>query len=453
MYFWYIALCSLICVGQGMNNTGKLVEYLMNEGSGTTLTNNYCGNLVMGDCYNLALDSAAGWSSQWYDFGQGAGTHRATVTGSNAISLSQATMYAVVKWNRRPVLAGYAPIFGTNASEVAMFGMSNFTATSGAGSPEFRLNSAAQYSPSSNISDGAWHCVAGTYDGTAEAVYVDGVPVRSLVATISSTSTSTLAMSYFSSAAYWPGLIAYTALYNAGHSAATIKTNCQSNIAPWAWSVKGISIPSPTRIIVCEGDSITDQTTAPPPSHCAYAAKSINPTTQANDVATSGASVATMVTREAATASVLNSVTGTRVLTVLIGANDLQGSTAATFVAALKSYCNDMKGLVSGLKIVIDLVLPQTGVGFNAKRNSANTLILADPSFWDYVVRTDQDTVIGCDACAADTTYYSDGEHLTAAGQNQLGRDDILVLQTAFGGISSSQLSGSTSLSGQVSIQ
>ena len=432
-----------------MSDTGKLVEYLMNEGSGTTLNNNYCGNLVMGDCYNLTLDSAAGWSSQWYDFGTGAGTHRATVTGSNAILLSQATMYAVVKWTRNPVLAGYAPIFGTNSTEVAMFGMSNFTQTTGSGSPEFRLNSTAQYSPSSNISDGQWHCVAGSYDGTTEAVYVDGVAVRSLAATITSTSTSTLAMSYYSSAAYWPGLIAYTALYNTGHSAATIKTNCQSNLAPWLLSTKSITIPAPIRIIVCEGDSITDQQVAPAPTHCSVSARSISPITQANNVATSGGTVATMVTRESTTAAVLNSVTGTRVLLILIGANDLQGTTAATFVANLKTYCNDMKALVSGLKIIIDMVLPQTTTGFNTKRNSANALILADSSFWDYAVRADLNSSIGCDACAADTTYYSDGEHLTAAGQAVLGQVESPTLQTAFfGGTPTSQMRGVISLRG-----
>ena len=66
--------------------------------------------------------------------------------------------------------------------------------------------------------------------------------------------------------------------------------------------------------------------------------------------------------------------------------------------------------------MVVATVLPRTLAGFNADRNTANALIVADSSFYDGLARFDLDATMGCDACASNATYYPDGTHPSAAG-------------------------------------
>jgi lysophospholipase L1-like esterase len=76
-------------------------------------------------------------------------------------------------------------------------------------------------------------------------------------------------------------------------------------------------------------------------------------------------------------------------------------------------------------------VLPRTYTAFNAWRNEVNSLIVADTSFYDAIVRLDLDPVIGCDACAANTTYYNaDGLHPNTAGENVIAADLVSVLRS-----------------------
>jgi lysophospholipase L1-like esterase len=95
----------------------------------------------------------------------------------------------------------------------------------------------------------------------------------------------------------------------------------------------------------------------------------------------------------------------------------------------LKAYCLAQRA-AGWNKIAVLTILPQTTSGFNAFRDAANALIVADTSFYDAIVRLDQDSVLGCDACAANTTYYNtDGIHPTTAGENLLAADVVPVLQ------------------------
>jgi lysophospholipase L1-like esterase len=102
---------------------------------------------------------------------------------------------------------------------------------------------------------------------------------------------------------------------------------------------------------------------------------------------------------------------------------------ASAFVANVKSYCLAMRA-AGWSKIVVLTVLPRTFSGFNDWRNSVNALIVADSSFYDALVRLDLDPVIGCDACAANTTYYNaDGLHPNTTGENVIAADLVPVLQ------------------------
>jgi lysophospholipase L1-like esterase len=113
-------------------------------------------------------------------------------------------------------------------------------------------------------------------------------------------------------------------------------------------------------------------------------------------------------------------VSGTRVLMLLIGANDM-GDGANTFVANVKDYCVARKAASPGLKIVLATVLPQTTTGFNTFRDAVNVAFKADPSFYDVIADFAADPTMGCDSCAANTTYFPDGEHPSIAGHAILG--------------------------------
>ena len=114
-------------------------------------------------------------------------------------------------------------------------------------------------------------------------------------------------------------------------------------------------------------------------------------------------------------------ITGTKVLMIFLGANDM-GDGASTFEANLKAYCLARKAASPGLKVVVATLLPQTASGFNAFKDAVNTLIYADHSFYDALADFAANATMGCDTtCAANTTYFSDGEHPTAAGHAILG--------------------------------
>jgi lysophospholipase L1-like esterase len=79
------------------------------------------------------------------------------------------------------------------------------------------------------------------------------------------------------------------------------------------------------------------------------------------------------------------------------------------------------KAASPGLKIVLATVLPQTTSGFNTFRDTVNASIHADNSYYDALADFAANATMGCDSCAASSTYFSDGEHPTAAGHAILG--------------------------------
>jgi hypothetical protein len=178
--------------------------------------------------------------------------------------------------------------------------------------------------------------------------------------------------------------------------------------------------------IAWEGDSISDANAGYVTGSLQYPALTVSRLTfltSSTNPAYSGSKIADMVSRGAATDSFFAGHSeANKVLSILIGHNDIDAGrhSAATVVADLKAYCLARKAATSGLKIIILPILPSTasgtGFNFNTVRNAANALIVADPSFYDfYVGGIAADTTIGCDSCAWDGTYYSDGTHATAA--------------------------------------
>jgi lysophospholipase L1-like esterase len=261
--------------------------------------------------------------------------------------------------------------------------------------------------------------LAGEYDGNNISIYVDGVMVATYVEGSSlPLQFSQLFLSNMGGAGFWPGQIGFSAVYRVAHSQAQVLANTQA--IQVLMGQRGVTITSLTKLLGFEGDSITDPTNGVPGAQKYYslAQNGISPFPQGFNFAVGGSGLANLVTRAAAVDAefATASLTGHKVLMVFDGANDAQGLGATTFVANLKSYCLARKAATPGLRIVVATLLPQTTSGFNAVRNAVNPLIRADSSYYDALADFAADGTMGCDACSANVTYFSDGEHPTAAG-------------------------------------
>ena len=187
-------------------------------------------------------------------------------------------------------------------------------------------------------------------------------------------------------------------------------------------AARGVSIPAMSQFLAFEGDSITDPTTGVAAASKYYyvAQTGISPFPQGGNDAVSGSSIATISSRSATIDAWFAPISGPKVLFLLVGAND-QGDGVSTFVANVKAYCLARKAASPGLKIVLATVLPQTTTGFNTFRDAVNTAIHADNSYYDALADFAANSTMGCDACAASTTYFLDGEHPSATGHAILG--------------------------------
>ena len=348
--------------------------------------------------------------------------------GWQPIDLSTLTVYAAVKWTGTAVLSGYAPILNDNYANQKMY-LSGMDV--GVPFPRLRFSGVVpDYAYAANLNDGNWHILVGEYDGANFTMYLDGLQVAAYaVGSTPPVQVQEMFLGNQSNAAYWPGQMGYVALYSVPHPIAQVVANTAAIRAIMA--ARGVTIPALSQLLVFEGDSITDPTTGVVAASKYYhvAQSAITPFPQGANDAVSGSSIATAITREATVDSWFAPVTGLKVLFLFLGANDM-GEGASGFVASVKSYCLARKAASPGLKIVLATVLPQTTTGFNAFRDAVNPLIHADPSFYDAIADFAADPTMGCDSCAANTTYFSDGEHPTIAGHAILGPIAAAAIQS-----------------------
>jgi lysophospholipase L1-like esterase len=342
-----------------------------------------------------------------------------TAVAEQPFVAQQASVYMVARIVGAPNLGSYRPLLCTPG----------FTGdleldwgTLTLDQPGFFFSNQAEARANAAYNDGQWHLVAGTCDGTTTRVYMDDAELGSTAVsgTITPEILYRLLIGNLNNAAYFGGGIAYGSVYNVGHSPAQHAANRAAIQAIMA--ARGISIPNLDALVVFEGDSITSSYGYPQLETAALAR-------QGRVVATVGATTTAWNARATQVDALFNPARRRNVLS-LLGANDIaNGSDAPTYVAALKSYCLARKA--AGWTIVLKTVLPRTTGGFNAVRNAANALIIADPSFYDFLVRLDLDTTIGQDSDAANLTYYVDGVHPTAAGAAIIAADEEPVLMAA----------------------
>jgi lysophospholipase L1-like esterase len=358
------------------------------------------------------------WIAAGVDCTANSGSSYMTAAGWQPIDLTKATVYAAVKWSGTPVLAGYAPILSDNYNSARLYLTG---ADSGALFPRLRFGSLLAYAYAANLNDGNWHILAGQFDGANINLFLDGAEVATYnVGSSPPIQIYQLFLGNFANAAFWPGQIGFAALYSVAHSSAQVTSDTAAVRAIMA--SRGVTIPAMPQFLAFEGDSITDPTTGVAAASKYYylAQSAISPFPQGGNDAVSGSGIAAVTSRSATIDSWFAPIAGPKVLFLFLGAND-QGDGAATFVANVKTYCLARKAASPGLKIVLATLLPQTTSGFNTFRDTVNASIYADNSYYDALADFAADPTMGCDSCAASTTYFSDAEHPTAAGHAILG--------------------------------
>jgi lysophospholipase L1-like esterase len=138
-----------------------------------------------------------------------------------------------------------------------------------------------------------------------------------------------------------------------------------------------------------------------------------------------GSTIATIIGR-AATVDGNYSPGDLNLLVVEAGANNFGGGVQATDEATLETlfdYCDDRRA--AGWKVLLATLLPQSGtanvVNFNAARSYINPLIRAAVGTRiDAVVDWAADPLMGAEATAANTTYFTDGLHPSNRGKAHL---------------------------------
>lgn len=182
--------------------------------------------------------------------------------------------------------------------------------------------------------------------------------------------------------------------------------------------------------LIAEGDSITvdgglTQAQTYPPQFVALK----SPTVWSYAIqAVGGSQITDLVIRESQTDDFYDSRNADNWLSVLIGRNDLvAGTSVGDLYAAIRGYC--LRRRAAGWKVALCTVLPCTVSGFNTKRNELNGMLRANyTQFADGLVDLAGNASIGPDSAASNLTYYSDGTHLTAAGQTIFANEVSAVI-------------------------
>jgi len=373
-------------------------------------------------------------SGTGYNFGVSSAGH----------SVSTISVYAAVKQTAADLASGMEPIIAEKYGSLKMLLMGafkDFGAIANTKVPSFLFGGNHHVDAYGVIlNDGKWHVLCGTYDGTTQRLYLDGVEVASQIVSIGSVQINRLYIGRLigaSTADYFPGSIGYASVCNIAHSASQVRSNSTSIGA--IITGRGGTVNTIDTWLAFEGDSLSDPNGAPPPSGRDFTngwvymlLHNLSPTLQARNFALSGSTIVpgtlsiANVARYQLIDATYDASRSKNILTVFVGANDLNsGVTASSFVAQLKAYCLARRGVGWLINVVLPLPQKAAHTGVNALKDAIIALMLADPDWQNGVAahvlsRTDLESHIGPNAAAEDTTLYSDGEHLATLGNTYL---------------------------------
>jgi lysophospholipase L1-like esterase len=184
-------------------------------------------------------------------------------------------------------------------------------------------------------------------------------------------------------------------------------------------------LPTTNPQVICDGDSLT--------AGSGIVNSGIYPFQLWQDLAasgyivwnegTSGDTLANMITNAAANVDVDYAAThSANIVVIWAGTNDVNGTTSlATMQTNIQTYCNARRAV--GWKVVVVNMLPRAtfDAGREAIRVAYNTWLSSNWSFF-----ADGYADVAAEANlqnTADTTYFTDGTHLTAAGYTIVKND------------------------------
>jgi lysophospholipase L1-like esterase len=264
-----------------------------------------------------------------------------------------------------------------------------------------------------------FHAIGVICDGATASIMVDGVTV-------------------FSAATASLGVSAQDFLVNTMHNLGNLGRYRYSGLAYWQRALSadewndargalmkhaagaGVPVPASTRWLVTAGDSITANTGNYPSLFMPNA----NPAAIGVNFATTGYQIGHVAAQAGAIKAVLAQSApgeGPRILTCLLGTNDLQFPTGSAqvdsmFLDPYAAFCESMRG--AGFKVAIGTALPSTRPNVNANRAYANPIIRSwAGSRVDAVFDFAAHPTMGPDAAASNPAWYPDGVHPSPAGQ------------------------------------
>lgn len=395
--------------------------WMINSGSTATAYKDRNWDAVLGyDAFNRVETQDPTWIAGNKGLSFSTNTKGINAWNSQAVSCSNISVHLVCKFTS-----------GTstqNRSIATPYNDAGFYLMGGYGGvldsvyrPEFKFRTTLVTADCVKLADDAVHHVVGTYDGANLKLYIDGVLIKTqAAASLAAISINRIIISDTQLSIGHIGEIYWASIYSSAHSETEVNT--MYNALSGIMATRGVTMWPKSTFIIWEGDSISRVASAgllPRTGQRALTVPALG-----LSLAEVGHTISNVSSRSAQQDAYYNGTKPNNIFHLLIGANDLAsvGSSPSAFVAAVKSFCLAKKA--TGWKVVLGTLLPQnevTNVGFNSRRNTANSLIRADNSFYDVLADYAADATMGGDSAASNTTYYVDGVHPTAAGHQILG--------------------------------
>lgn len=354
--------------------------------------------------------------------------------GSVPITFSNISLYAIFKKTGSDAPSFFEPIITMSVGgsyKAAMESRDSLNGTTSANDtgPTFSfagLGGTTFHARDVKIDDGSWHVFVGTYDGTNVKLYLDGSQVQQFSSPGLSSQTvqriyTGIFQGFSSHTYYFPGILGGFLGYANAHTATQVRQN--TAVIERIMRARGVTIAPPARFIGFEGDSITAGTGLTPNQRWSwYVDQNLSPIVPAWNDAVGGSTIADVESRRTVFSQAINPATPFNLLVLNLGANDLSGSGSnpTTFVADYKTLLAHLRS-DGWNKILVWGILPRTDIsGFNTRRNTANSLMAADPDFTngnsaDGIITIDP-VMMADNAPDVSGMYQSDKVHPNATG-------------------------------------
>jgi lysophospholipase L1-like esterase len=343
---------------------------------------------------------------------RGAAANSRLETAMNA-PFSSSTISAVALLRVAPTTSGFEAVLATTSNLTGVWGAQWST------TPNTYSSFGGNANGNDLTSDGRFHTIGVTRNGTAVSFFMDGVPAGTATVAATATSHNTIAIG----AALNPTPVATSVNVRmkeifAANSVMTAQDHANAH-AYLVAKFPNVYPPLSTNTVFFIGDSITNGAGyLNPVSTIPYVCANTSSFSKWYNLGYGGFTL-TQLNGIYSTniAPLISRHTGTCTAVVFAGTNDIVGNaTGAATIAQLTTLCNAIKATKPGIRVVVVTCLPRTAItaGRETERQAYNSSMISGFSAYaDALVQVHTDANL---ANPANTTYYADGSHLTAAG-------------------------------------